>query len=87
MLAAENQAENRVTLANTTGCHSAPLLNFFMSRYTAAYANEIAAFVAAVVDNTATPTAGQDGLMALALAEAALASVAAGRTVTLAEIV
>jgi myo-inositol 2-dehydrogenase/D-chiro-inositol 1-dehydrogenase len=87
LVAAGNQAENRVTLANTTGYHSAPLLNFFMSRYTAAYANEIAAFVAAVRDNTATPTTGQDGLMALALAEAALASVAEGRSVTLAEIV
>jgi myo-inositol 2-dehydrogenase/D-chiro-inositol 1-dehydrogenase len=87
LVAAGNQAENRVTLANTTGYHSAPLLNFFMSRYTAAYANEISAFVAAVRDNAATPTTGQDGLMALALAEAALVSVAEGRSVTLAEIV
>jgi len=87
LVAAENQAENRVTLANTTGYHSAPLLNFFMSRYTAAYANEISAFVAAVRDNAATPTTGQDGFMALALAEAALASVAEGRSVTLAEII
>lgn len=58
-----------------------------MTRYTAAYANEIAAFVAAVRDTPVTPTTGQDGLLALALAEAALVSVAEGRTVALAEIV
>ncbi|MCA3446050.1 MAG: inositol 2-dehydrogenase [Rhodobacter sp.] len=87
MLQAENQAENRVTLADAGGYHSAPLLNFFMSRYTAAYANEIAAFVASVTQVAPTPTTGQDGLMALALAEAALKSVAEGRTVKVAEFV
>ena len=87
MLQAENQAENRVTLADGGGYHSAPLLNFFMSRYTAAYANEIAAFVASVTQAAPTPTTGQDGFMALALAEAALKSVAEGRTVKVAEFV
>ena len=87
MLQAENQAENRVTLADAGGYHSAPLLNFFMSRYTAAYANEIAAFVASVTQAAPTPTTGQDGFMALALAEAALKSVAEGRTVKVAEFV
>jgi myo-inositol 2-dehydrogenase/D-chiro-inositol 1-dehydrogenase len=86
MVSAENQAENRITLADTHGYHSAPLLNFFMSRYTAAYANEIAAFVAAVTDGTPTPTTGQDGLRALALADAALRSVAEGRTVKVSEV-
>ena len=86
MVCAENQAENRVTLADKNGYHAAPLLNFFMSRYTAAYANEIAAFVAAVTQGTATPTTGQDGLMALALADAALKSVAEGRVVKVAEV-
>ena len=42
-----------------------------MTRYTAAYANEIAAFVAAVAEGAAPPTTGHDGLMALALADAA----------------
>jgi len=86
MVAAENQAENRVTLADKGGYHAAPLLNFFMSRYTAAYANEIAAFVSSVTLGTATPTTGQDGLLALALAEAALKSVAEGRAVKVAEV-
>jgi myo-inositol 2-dehydrogenase / D-chiro-inositol 1-dehydrogenase len=86
MVAAQNQAETRVTLADGAGFHDAPLLNFFMTRYVAAYANEIAAFIAAVQGGTAMPTTGRDGLMALALAEAALISVAQGRAVKLSEI-
>lgn len=86
MVAAENHGENRISLADKNGFHTAPLLNFFMSRYTAAYANEINAFVAAVNANSEAPTTGHDGLMALALAEAALASVASGRMVKVVEV-
>lgn len=86
MASAENHSESRVTLADKDGFHSAPLLNFFMSRYTAAYANEIAAFVSSVADGKPTLTTGHDGLMALALSEAALLSVAEGRAVKLSEI-
>lgn len=81
MLQAENHGENRVVMADAAGFHAAPLLNFFMTRYIAAYANEIAAFVAAVNGGTALPTTTHDGLMALALAEAALKSVAEGRSI------
>jgi myo-inositol 2-dehydrogenase / D-chiro-inositol 1-dehydrogenase len=86
MVAAQNHGNDRVTLADAHGFHDAPLLNFFMSRYVAAYANEIAAFIAAVQSGTPTPTTGQDGLMALALAEAALKSVTEGRSVKVAEV-
>ncbi|PZQ95901.1 MAG: inositol 2-dehydrogenase [Cereibacter sphaeroides] len=86
MVAAENHGENRIQIADSTGFHTAPLLNFFMSRYTAAYANEIAAFIAAVNNKTETPTTGHDGLMAIALAEAALKSVAEGRAVKVSEV-
>lgn len=57
-----------------------------MTRYVAAYANEIAVFIAAVQDGTPMPATGQDGLMALAMAEAALKSVAEGRAVRVDEI-
>lgn len=87
MAQAENQGENRVVIADKSGFHAAPLLNFFMTRYVAAYANEIAAFVAAVNGGTDTPTTTHDGLMALALAEAALKSVAEGRLVKLSEVI
>jgi myo-inositol 2-dehydrogenase/D-chiro-inositol 1-dehydrogenase len=86
MAAAENHGENRVMIADAQGFHAAPLLNFFMTRYIAAYANEIAAFIEAVTGGAPTPTTGHDGLMALALAEAALKSVAEGRAVKLAEV-
>ncbi len=86
MVYAQNQSENRVVVADKSGFRSAPLLNFFMTRYIAAYANEIAAFIAAVNAGTETPTTTHDGLIALALAEAALKSVAEARSVTLSEI-
>ncbi|QYZ68825.1 inositol 2-dehydrogenase [Neotabrizicola shimadae] len=86
MAAAENHGENRIVLADADGFHSAPLLNFFMTRYVAAYANEIASFIAAVTEGAATPTTGEDGLRALALAEAALKSVAEGRLVKVSEV-
>ncbi|WP_435256837.1 inositol 2-dehydrogenase [Thioclava sp. FR2] len=86
MAQAENHGESRVVLADKEGFRSAPLLNFFMTRYIAAYANEIAAFVAAVNNNAETPTTTHDGMMALALAEAALKSAKEGRAVLVSEI-
>jgi myo-inositol 2-dehydrogenase / D-chiro-inositol 1-dehydrogenase len=85
-VSAQNTHEARVEIAGAACYTRPPLLNFFMTRYTAAYAAEIAAFVAAVQEGTPTPTTGEDGLRALALAEAAVRSVAEGRTVTMAEV-
>jgi myo-inositol 2-dehydrogenase/D-chiro-inositol 1-dehydrogenase len=85
-VSALNTAEANIELADGAGFHRPPLLNFFMTRYVAAYANEIAAFVAAVRDGAATPTTGEDGLRALALADAALTSVAESRAVRVGEI-
>jgi myo-inositol 2-dehydrogenase/D-chiro-inositol 1-dehydrogenase len=86
MAAAKNTALANIVTADAAGFHEPPLLDFFMTRYTAAYANEIAAFVAAIADGAPTPTTGQDGLMALVLAEAALLSVAEGRAVQVADV-
>ncbi|MFZ5962801.1 inositol 2-dehydrogenase [Thalassococcus sp. BH17M4-6] len=86
MVSARNMAEANIEVAGKDGFGTPPLLNFFMTRYVAAYANEIAAFVEAVENGTSPPTTGQDGMLALALADAALASVAEGRTVKLSEI-
>jgi myo-inositol 2-dehydrogenase/D-chiro-inositol 1-dehydrogenase len=84
--AARNTHEANIELAGAEGYRRPPLLNFFMTRYTSAYANEIAAFIAAVRDGTTPPATGDDGLKALALADAALKSVAEGRAVSLSEI-
>ena len=82
-VSAENHREANIEIANDGGYTRPPLLNFFMTRYIAAYANEIAAFVAAVAEGAATPTTGLDGLRALELAEAALASAQTGQAVRL----
>jgi myo-inositol 2-dehydrogenase/D-chiro-inositol 1-dehydrogenase len=80
-VAAENQREANIEIATAEGFQRPPLLNFFMTRYVDAYANEIAAFVRAVTDGTEMPATGEDGLRALELAEAALASVRTGQSV------
>ena len=85
-VAAENMRGTNIVLADESGFHQPPLLDFFMARYIAAYANEIAGFVAAVSGTTATPTTGHDGMVALALADAALLSVAEQRVVKLSEL-
>lgn len=54
-----------------------------MTRYTEAYANEIASFISAVEKGTTISPTGQDGLAALVLADAALESVTKGARVTL----
>jgi myo-inositol 2-dehydrogenase/D-chiro-inositol 1-dehydrogenase len=57
-----------------------------MTRYIAAYANEIAGFIKAVNSGGTTPTTGEDGLRALVLADAALKSAESGRAVNVSEI-
>ena len=81
LVSARNTHEANIELADGAGFSRPPLLNFFMTRYTAAYANEIAAFCKAVADGTPTPTTGEDGLKALELAEAALTSARTGAVV------
>ncbi|WP_172295450.1 inositol 2-dehydrogenase [Pseudoruegeria sp. HB172150] len=85
-IAAENTHKARVTVANDTGYTRPPLLDFFMTRYTAAYAAEIAHFVDALESGSPTATTGYDGVMALVLAEAAVRSVDEGRTIKLSEV-
>jgi myo-inositol 2-dehydrogenase/D-chiro-inositol 1-dehydrogenase len=52
-----------------------------MTRYTEAYANEIASFISAVEKGTTITPSGADGLAALALADAAVKSVAEKRQI------
>ncbi|MBP1805600.1 inositol 2-dehydrogenase [Rubellimicrobium aerolatum] len=85
-VAAENQREANIEIANAQGFTRPPLLNFFMTRYTEAYANEIEGFIAAVSAKGETPTTGEDGLKALVLADAALRSAQEGRAVIVSEI-
>ena len=54
MIAAENQRPVSIEVADCAGFSRPPLHDFFMTRYTAAYAAEIAAFVAAVAAGSST---------------------------------
>lgn len=86
VVSAENHREANIEIADGSGYTRPPLLDFFMTRYVNAYANEIAAFVRAIADGSPMPTTGHDGLLALALADAALKSVEEGRVVKVSEI-
>lgn len=81
-----NHHKSRVEIANEQGYTRPVLDDFFMSRYKAAYTAEIQAFVKSVRSGQVPPTTGHDGLMALALAEAATRSVESGRIVKVAEV-
>jgi myo-inositol 2-dehydrogenase/D-chiro-inositol 1-dehydrogenase len=85
-VAAENQRPVSIEVATAEGYMRPPLHDFFMTRYTEAYAAEIAAFVEAIVNKQAPSPSGADGLKALALAEAALKSVAERRAVGIDEV-
>jgi myo-inositol 2-dehydrogenase/D-chiro-inositol 1-dehydrogenase len=85
-VAAENQRPVSIEVANASGYTRPPLHDFFMTRYTEAYALEIEAFIDAVQAKAPASPSGLDGLIALALADAALRSVREGRTVKLTEI-
>ena len=83
MLSAKNQRPVDIEIATATGFTKPPLHDFFMTRYTAAYAAEIRAFIDCVAGQATPSPSGQDGAKALAIAEAALKSVQTGRSVAL----
>ena len=85
-VAAENQRPVSIEIANASGYTRPPLHDFFMTRYTEAYAFEISSFIDFVESKSPASPSGTDGLIALALAEAALKSVKEGRTVKVSEI-
>ncbi|MGV8986113.1 MAG: inositol 2-dehydrogenase [Cypionkella sp.] len=86
VVSAENQRPVSIELANGSGYTRPPLHDFFMTRYTEAYAAEIGAFIDAIATKKAASPSGEDGLLALALAEAALLSVKEGRMVKVSEV-
>ncbi|MCW5722016.1 MAG: inositol 2-dehydrogenase [Devosia sp.] len=85
-VAAENQRPVSIEIANGSGYTRPPLHDFFMTRYTEAYAREISSFIDFVESKSPASPSGVDGLVALALADAALKSVKEGRAVKVSEI-
>ena len=78
---AENQHMASVVVGTADGYMRPPLQNFFMTRYTASYAAEIAAFIASLTGDRQASPSGQDGLFALKLADACARSAAEGRRI------
>jgi len=69
--------------STTSGVISAKPTFFFLERYMPAYAAEWAAFVDAMTTGAAMPVTLQDGVAALAMAEAAALSAKSGAPVAL----
>lgn len=86
LVTAENQRPVSIEVATGAGYTRPPLHDFFMTRYTEAYAAEIAAFINAAGGKAEASPSGEDGLLALALAETALKSVAERRVVKMVEV-
>ena len=74
-VSAENQRPVSIEIATSNGYPRPLLHDFFMTRYTAAYAAEISAFIDSLEKGTPLSPSAEDGLIALALADAALKSV------------
>ena len=83
LLQAGNVLESTVVKTTTAGAASAKPEYFFLERYMRAYEAEWRAFVAAVEGGSAMPVTLQDGVNALAVAEAATLSARSGRAVRL----
>ena len=86
LLQAQNMLENSVVKSTSQGVISAKPTYFFIERYMPAYKAEWAAFVAAVQEGDDMPVSLQDGVQALAMAEAAQRSFDSSRPVRLADV-
>ena len=87
LLSADNELENTVSKATAIGVVSAKPQYFFLQRYMRAYAAEWAAFVDAVTSARSVPVTLDDGVNALAIAEAATRSAKSGATIAMATVV
>ena len=86
MLEVKNVAQNTVVKSSADGITSATPLYFFLERYMPAYRAEWSSFVQSVTQKTPMPVTLDDGIAALAMAEAATLSLKRKQPVTLTEI-
>lgn len=85
-LEVQNQLENALIKSNESGVVSAKPTYFFLERYMPAYETEWAAFVDAVTGKAEIPATLEDGVAALAMAEAATLSVEKGQPIKLSDV-
>lgn len=86
LLQAQNMLENTVVKSTTSGVTGAKPTYFFLERYMPAYEAEWNAFVDALTTGSDLPVTLNDGVLALAMAEAATQSLATGKPVKLADV-
>lgn len=85
-IATSNNYANAATLSTATAVQRDLPLNFFMDRYTESFANEMRAFVDAVLNDKPVPVTGMDGRIPVVMALAARKSYDEKRPVKLSEI-
>ena len=85
-IATENCYPNRAVISTAQSVRRDLPLNFFMERYAESFANELQAFVEAIVHDQQTPVTGLDGRVPVVMALAARKSHEEGRPVLLDEI-
>lgn len=81
LLRTGNIHESTVEHASENGFVRAPVLNFFLERYAAAYRMELSAFLEHLANGTKPNPSGADGVKALRLADAATRSRETGQPV------
>ncbi len=86
LLQANNVLENTLVKSTTAGTIGAKPTYFFLERYMAAYKAEWAAFMDSLMMKTPLPITIEDGIIALALSEAATQSMQQGKSINLATI-
>ncbi|MCQ8279136.1 inositol 2-dehydrogenase [Acetobacteraceae bacterium KSS8] len=79
MLRAQNLHSSAVEHADGSGFRSAPVMDFFLERYTPAYRRELDAFFDCIENGTEPNPSGEDGLRAQILADAATKSAQTGQ--------
>ena len=84
LLSAANMLENTVSKSTVAGVSSAKPNYFFLERYMPAYAAEWDVFVTALAEGRPMPVTLENGVAALAMAEAATKSLKTGEAVDLA---
>ena len=86
MVGTGNNFPNTAVVSTEQGVRRDLPLHFFIERYRASYLAEMAAFVAAVLDDRPPPVTGHDGRVAVVMALAAQKSYAENRPVRLDEV-
>ena len=86
MLQVNNMLENTVVKSSANGITTAKPTYFFLERYMPAFEIEWNAFVAAVLNGSPVPVGLNEGVAALAMAEAATKSAATGQSVRLEDV-